>query len=80
MCLCLQDGALDLLRELKNIKMSLETLQVSDSTRRDASHPPRRVHLKSDKTRQYLPELRLTTERVEAKHGPPAASHRTAGM
>lgn len=24
----LQDGALDLLRELKNIKMSLETLQV----------------------------------------------------
>ncbi|KAF0036000.1 hypothetical protein F2P81_011312 [Scophthalmus maximus] len=56
------DGALDLLRELKNIKMSLETLQVSDSTRRDASHPPRRVHLKSDKTRQYLPELRLTTE------------------
>lgn len=29
---CLQDGALDLLRELKNIKMSLETLQVINST------------------------------------------------
>ncbi len=29
---CVQDGALDLLRELKNIKMSLETLQVFTST------------------------------------------------
>ncbi len=29
---CVQDGALDLLRELKNIKMSLETLQVINST------------------------------------------------
>lgn len=28
----LQDGALDLLKELKNMKMSLETLQVSSST------------------------------------------------
>jgi len=29
MCFYLQDGAIDLLRELKNMKMSLETLQVS---------------------------------------------------
>lgn len=28
----LQDGALDLLRELRNMKMSLEMLQVIDST------------------------------------------------
>lgn len=41
----LQDGALDLLRELKNIKMSLETLQVINPT-----PPPCHRHLKSDAT------------------------------
>lgn len=45
-CLCLQDGAIDLLRELKNIKMSLETLQVNLRELHPSTASLRRLEIK----------------------------------